>query len=104
MSRRQKQPIKRKTPLSHREAALVHVWRRAWQRFGLALSVADLKELESKLISGKGKWVMDQKMMRVVYDVPFRERRLICVFDVSLWSIVTVLPGVGFLKGLPDER
>lgn len=102
MSHRRRQPIRHDTPLSHREAAVVHCWRRAWQRFGLALSISDLHDLERQITSGRAEFIMDQKQMRTVYWVRRGETRMIGVFDVSLWCLVTILPGLGFLKGVPE--
>lgn len=104
MSRRQRQPIKHRTPLTHEAAARTHCWRRAWQRFGLALSIADIRDLERQITSGRAEWIMDQRQMRTVYWVRRDEKRMIGVFDIKLWALVTILPGLGFLKGINDER
>lgn len=104
MNRRQKQPIKHRTPLTHEAAARTHCWRRAWQRFGLALSISDIRDLEHQIVSGRAEWIMDQKALRTVYWVRRDEKRMIGVFDIKLWALVTILPGLGFLKGISDER
>lgn len=104
MSRRQKQPIKHDVPLDYVSACRLHCWRRAWQRFGLALSLNDLLDLERQITSGRAEFIVDQKAMRSVYWVRRDDKRMIGVFDIKLWALVTILPGLGFLKGIKDER
>lgn len=102
MSHRQRLPMSHfRSPLNHVEAARVHCFRRAWERHGLALSVSDLVALERQIIAGAAVWIMDQKRLRSAYWVRRDDRRLIMIFDVHLWCGVTILPGLGFLKGLP---
>lgn len=77
---------------SHREASRIHAVKRAWHRFGIAISVAELVELEKLIWAGKAKWIRDQPDMRSVYRLTVRGKDVYPVFDISLDAIVTFLP------------
>lgn len=71
---------------------------RAWQRFGLAIGEAELREIEQRLLDGRYRWVADLTGFCMAYEAPFRERLIYPVFNGRLWSIVTFLPSATWAR------
>lgn len=98
--------------MNHIDAARHHTCKRLWQRFGLAFSPADVKQLEGVIVDGHADWVADQpEKRRSVYHLriarPDWKRDIYAVFDIRLWAVVTVLPceqWVGRKKCRPKRR
>lgn len=81
--------------LSPAQRAHRHATRRAWQRFGLAVSEPELKVAEQRIWNGAAEWLADLKPMRQAYRVKLRHgdpKRVIVVFDIHIEAIVTCLP------------
>lgn len=86
----------------HADAARQHVCHRLWQRFGLAFSAAEVRELEKQIVGGNAQWVLDQPDRRkTVYRLkiprPDRDRVVIAVFDIKIWAVCTVLPSEAWI-------
>lgn len=88
--------------LSHAGAARVHAARRAWQRCGLAVAKPDLLEAERQIWSGEAVWVSDGirgPHLCQIYSVRLKGKRVPVVFNISLETIVTVLPRRALTRG-----
>lgn len=80
------------TSLDHRTACRRHAAKRAFQRFGIALSLPDLERIEKLIWLGKAEWLADcDGRPRQVYRVRRFKRDLYVIFDIRLSCIVTFL-------------
>lgn len=85
----------RRTNLSHREAAMVHAIRRAWQRLGLALGECDIKTIGGMINPGDG---VEGGNGRTLHVVTYRGRDIHVVFCRELEQVVSFLPGPAYFK------
>lgn len=76
----------------HRTACRIHAVKRAWERFGLALHIKDVQDLERKIWQGKAVWLEDQANMDSLYAMTVRGREMVVVFNITLDCIKTFLP------------
>src|ERR1700743_2553118 len=58
----------------HRTASRIHAVKRAWHRFGIAISVGELMGLEKLIWDGKARWIRDQPDLRSVYRLTVRNK------------------------------
>jgi len=76
----------------HFDRARYHAMKRAWERFGLAIGLGELREIEQHLVAGDYRWIADLSGFCMAYEADFRQRRIYPVFNGRLWAIVTFLP------------
>ena len=81
---------------AHRHACRRHAFRRAWQRYGLALGAADLAALEARIAAGKARLVRRDPDGSGVYRLRARAGGraiyIYMVYDPGLERVVTFLP------------
>lgn len=99
------QPVTRDPdPAAHREAAMLHARKRAWQRCGLALGLPELERLAEKARRGKGTRTRDAGLNRAVWELRWNGRTIVVVYDSALDCVVTVLPWAGRFRTAPGYR
>ena len=69
-----------------------HTKQRAFERYGLALSLQDILAAEKQIWNGRAPFVADDVAMRQRYMVRIKGKVVPVVFDIALDCIVTVLP------------
>ena len=87
----------RRTDLTHREAAMVHAIRRAWQRLGLALCESEVNEIAG-FIRGKSEVLAEGDNGNRLHCVRYRDRDVYAVFSPELDAIVSFLPSPAYFR------
>lgn len=87
---------------THAQCAQRHAMRRAWQRYGLAVALADLRAAERRIWAGDADWLCDCADMQQAFRVRLKERRVVVIFSIPLGVIVTVLPSAAWVRELRD--
>ena len=76
----------------HRAAARQHTIRRAWQRCGLALGIADLTVIEGQIRSGALAVAGEIKDGAIAYTITIRGVSAVIVFKPSLDCVCSFFP------------
>lgn len=84
----------------HRFVARTHACKRIWQRFHVAMNLAELGRLEDLIRQGgaRAEWILDLEGPRQAYALAIGRRRAVVIFDIRLDAIATALANENWLR------
>ena len=85
-----------------RKAQIKHAKRRFLSRFDLSLNDNEFKQMINKIQKGRAKFVRRQSNRVTIWDVPFDDKVIRCVYDKRTRVIVTALPIYGLTLKLRE--
>jgi hypothetical protein len=85
-----------------KDRAHLHFRRRAWERYGLALSAADIAGIEATIRRGDSVKSVHFCATRAGHSVRVRGKLIVVLYDSEINAAVTALPMVAIAKRLRD--
>ena len=78
--------------LTKKQSEHIHAKKRIQERYGLSLNRHQLRELESLIQCGKGRFIEKQSNRVTVWEVSYQDCHMRLVYDTMRHSLITALP------------